>query len=149
VANLDCAAVRLVMAHGVLSATMGGRHRPVSRLEPWFALGRPEGAFARALLSAATQYWLFRTHQGRRCGDFIALDRSAANTSSARCFAIELKHATPLRFWWRGMQLLEYEAAAGYLAGHGCQVTTTVPVVGDAASVLRLLRGHVAVPSQT
>jgi hypothetical protein len=139
--TISCPAVRLIMAHGSLLATDGAQRRPISRLEPWYALRRPEGEFARDLLSSTTQYWLFRTHQQRRLGDFVALDRSAASDAPARCFAIELKRSARLRLWRRGIQLAECERLVAWFARYpACRVEATIPVVGEPASVLRLLR---------
>jgi hypothetical protein len=137
----DLLAVRLFMAHGSLLAAVGGRRRPISRLTAPFALWRAEDRFARDLLTFTTQYWLFRTHQQRRLGDFIALDRSSAAAAPARCFAIELKRSAPLRLWRRGIQLAECDGAVHWVARQAdCATATAVPVVGDATSVLQLLR---------
>jgi hypothetical protein len=142
--TISCPAVRLIMAHGSLVAVAGAQRRPISRLEPWYALHRPEDEFARELLSSITQYWLFRTHQQRRLGDFVALDRSAARGVPGRCFAIELKGSARLRLGRRGMQLAECDRLVAWFARYpACHVETTIPVVGEPASVLRLLRAKI------
>lgn len=129
------------MAHGSLFAAAGGKRRYVSRLAPGYALGSAEDGFAREVLTFITQYWLFRTHQQGKIGDFIALDRSPAGSEAARCFAIELKLSAPLRLWRRGIQLAECDQAVRWVALRAaCPAVTAIPVVGDAASVLGLLR---------
>jgi hypothetical protein len=134
-------AVRLFMAHGSLFADTGGKRQHVSRLAPGYALRSAEDVFARDVLTFATQYWLFRTHQQGRIGDFIALDRSSSATEPVRCFAIELKRSAPLRLWRRGIQLAECDQAVRWVAlqADGAALTA-IPVVGSADRVLELMR---------
>lgn len=136
--------VRLVMAHGALLFSNRRQRRPIARLAPPFALSGPERAFARALLVTQTRYWLFRTHQQQRAGDFIALDRSAAGPTVSRCFAIELKASSSLRLWRRGTQLTDCERAARWLQDHhAVTIDRVVPVVGERADLLTLLHSRV------
>jgi hypothetical protein len=135
-------AVRLVLVQGGLFSTSDGRQRLASQLDPGFALCRAELAFARQLLAAQTRYWLFRTHQQRAAGDFIAVDRSGSAASS-RWFAIELKRARRLRLGRPGIQLARCRQAVAWVAGrHGLAVAVLTEVVGDPAAVAGLLRGE-------
>jgi hypothetical protein len=134
-------AVRLIMAHGSLFVASGGKRKHTSRLAPGYALHGAEDVFARDVLTFTTQYWLFRTHQQGRIGDFIALDRSSSVREPVRCFAIELKRSAPLRLWRRGIQLAACDEAVRWVAlQSACPAVTAIPVVGDSESVLGLLR---------
>jgi|GEM_PF-4091146 len=134
-------AVRLVFARGALRALLGGQRCPISRLEARYALHEYEGTFARALLAAHSRYWLFRTSQQSRAGDFIAFDRSAARASSACCFAIELKLRAPIRLGRYGLQLSSCERVVSWIADrHALLACAPVPVWGDQAGVLQLLQ---------
>jgi hypothetical protein len=134
-------AVRLVFAGGALRALLGGQRRPISRLDARYALHEYEGAFARALLAAHSRYWLFRSDQQSRAGDFIAFDRSATRSSSICCFAIELKLRAAVRLGRFGVQLSSCEGVVGWLAErHALHVSAAIPVSGDHAGVLQLLR---------
>jgi len=134
-------AVRLVFAGGALRALLGGRPRPLSRLQASFALHDYEGAFARALLAAHSQYWLFRSSQQSRAGDFIVFDRSAPRLSLSRCFAIELKLRSKVRLGQYGLQLSYCERVVSWIADrHALAVSAAVPVCGDHTGLLQLLK---------
>ena len=134
-------AVRLVFARGALRALLGGQRRPISRLDARYALHDYEGTFARALLAEHSRYWLFRTSQQSRAGDFIVFDRSAARASSACCFAIELKLRASVRLGQYGLQLSSCERVVSWIAErHALVACAAVPVWGDHAGVLRLLQ---------
>jgi hypothetical protein len=142
-------AVRLVLVRGGLFCTSDGRRRFARRLDPGFALCPAELGFARQLLGVQTRYWLFRAHQQQAAGDFIAVDRSGG-AASGRWFAIELKQAQRLRLGRPGMQLARSGQAVAWVAArHGLAIARLTEVVGDAASVMALLRGEprVTLPS--
>lgn len=103
------------------------------RLREMFALGAPETAFARALLERRRNLWLYRTNQRHFCGDFVAIDMSAAR--DRRTYALELKSGEPLRLGAGGVQFAGLPAALaelGALIGNGPVVTAQ----GDAAAVM-------------
>ena len=138
---LHVPAVRLVFARGVLRALLGGQRRPLSRLDARHALHDYENQFARALLAAHSRYWLFRTSQQSRAGDFIVFDRSASRLSSAPCFAIELKLRASVRLGQYGMQLSYCERVVSWIAErHSLAASPAVPIWGDHAGVLQLLQ---------
>jgi hypothetical protein len=136
-------AVRLVFEGGALRVVLGGRRRPISRLDARYALHDYEGEFARTLLTAHSRYWLFRTSQQSRAGDFIVLDRSASRSYSACCFAIELKLRAAVRLGRYGVQLAYCEQVASWIAArHALSVAAAVPVWGDHSGVLQLLQAR-------
>lgn len=136
-------ALRLVFARGALRVVLGGRRRPLSRLEPRYALHDYEGEFARALLTVHSRYWLFRTSQLSRAGDFIVFDRSASRSSSVHCFAIELKLRASVRIGQFGIQLASCERVASWIAErYAWSVSAAVPVWGDHSGVLQVLRAR-------
>ena len=133
-------AVRLLLQRGHLFYTVSGQRCRTSRLSSPYALGGPEGVFARELLRARTQFWLFRTHQQQRAGDFIALDRSPGEAPGVG-FAIELKTSSTLKVGWRGTQLGECERAVRWLEAEHClSIERVLPVVGEHRTLLELLR---------
>ena len=137
-------AVRLLLQSGRLLYAASGQRHHTTRLSAPYALGGPEGVFARELLQLRTQFWLFRTHQQQRAGDFIALDRSPGEASNVG-FAIELKASSVLKLGWRGTQLGECERTVRWLeAQHGLSIERILPVVGEHGSLLELLRRRAA-----
>jgi len=67
-------------------------HRTAPRpLIARFALKCDEGRFARRLLERAPQHWVFRTQQGRGCGDFVVVDMSSPDPARRRAWALDLK----------------------------------------------------------
>jgi hypothetical protein len=133
--------VRLVLARGVLRALLSGKRRPLSRLEAPYALHGYEGEFARALLAAHSRYWLFRTNQQGRAGDFIVLDRSASERARSRCFAIELKLSAEVRLGQYGLQLAYCAHVVSWIADqHALTLADAMPVWGDHAGVMQLLQ---------
>jgi len=66
------------------------------RLLERFALADYEKRFARELLRARTNLWLFRSNQRSGCGDFVVVDMSSPNPSERRAVVVELKLGEPL-----------------------------------------------------
>ncbi len=94
------------------------------RLREMFALGEPEVAFARALLSRRRNLWLYRTNQRHFCGDFVAVDMSSPR--DRRTSALELKSGEPLRLDAGGVQMAGLASAlaeVAHLTGAGPVVT--------------------------
>lgn len=101
-----------------------------------FALGAPEVAFARAMLTRRRNVWLYRTNQRHACGDFVAIDMSAPR--DRRAYAIELKSDEPVRVGAGGLQLAGLDAAIAEprpILGDGPVITAR----GGAAAVLAWL----------
>jgi hypothetical protein len=61
------------------------------RLREQFEVSGPERRFARALLRAKTNLWLFRTNKTLFCGDFITVDRSSGDRRRREVQVLELK----------------------------------------------------------
>lgn len=109
-----------------------------------FAVSEDERAFARELLRRRPSLWLFRTHQRRFCGDFVALDMASPSPSRRRAWAIDLKQGGPLRIGGGGASVaftrlhlaVEEIAAETHAIAAGAAVER---VTGAAAVVLRHL----------
>ncbi len=82
-----------------------------------FAFKCDELEFARALLGHHARFWLFRTHQQRRCGDFAAVDMSPPDPGHRAVWVVELKRDAPVRAnQGAGLQLANAEALGAVLA---------------------------------
>lgn len=85
-----------------------------------FAFKCDELAFARALLERHPRYWLFRTHQQRRCGDFAAVDVSPPDPARRVVRVLELKRSEAVRVdRGAGLQLANAPALGPLLAEAG------------------------------
>ncbi len=104
-----------------------------------FAFKCDEHGFARELLERHPRYWLFRTHQQRRCGDFAAVDMSPPDPSRRVVRVIELKRAEPVRAnRGAGLQLVNAASVVAALAAESV-VTADASLerlTGDARAVL-------------
>jgi hypothetical protein len=56
-----------------------------------------EKQFARILLTKKTNFWLFRCHQQRFCGDFFVVDMSAGDQAKRKVYALDLKQGASLK----------------------------------------------------
>lgn len=108
-----------------------------------FAFKCDELGFARALLAQHPRYWLFRTHQQRRCGDFAAVDMSPPDPARRVVRVIELKRAAPLRVnRGAGLQLANAMELRAALAAHTRVVDEGAPVerlTGEADALIAWL----------
>lgn len=100
-----------------------------------FALASHELAFARALLTRRRNLWLYRTNQRHACGDFVAVDMSAAQ--DRRAYALELKSDEPVRLGGGGLQLANLDHALAELRPLG--LGDVITARGGAAAVLAWL----------
>ena len=102
-----------------------------------------ELAFARALLDRHPRFWVFRTHQQRRCGDFAAVDMSPPDPSRRVLRVLELKRAEAVRVdRGGGLQLSEVDGLREALAtgtGAVADVASIVRATGDARALLSWL----------
>jgi hypothetical protein len=107
-----------------------------------FAFKNDEHAFARTLLARRTELWLFRANQRAFCGDFVAVDMSAAAGARRRALVLELKLGAPLRVGNGGVQLRNAARAVRDLPlrheAIGDPPAFTV-LTGDGAALLDLL----------
>lgn len=65
--------------------------RACPRLLGLFAFKNDERRFALRLLELHARFWLFRTHQARFAGDFVAVDMSERRVARRRAFCVDLK----------------------------------------------------------
>lgn len=70
--------------------------RASPRLVAAFRLHPRERAFALELLRRKSNFWLFRTHQGASCGDFVVVDMSSPDKALRPVWVVELKLDEPL-----------------------------------------------------
>jgi len=100
-----------------------------------FAFKCDELAFARTLLTRHPRYWLFRTHQQRRCGDFAVVDMSPPDPALRTVWVVELKRAEPVRAHrGAGLQLAQADDLGAALAaalGIVPMDTVVAQAVGD------------------
>lgn len=83
-----------------------------------FRLCPDELRFARRLLEARTQLWLFRSDQRRACADFVVVDMSAPEPGNRTAHVIEVKLGRPVRTG-RGMQFTGTPRALAQLRAEG------------------------------
>lgn len=98
-----------------------------------FAFKCDELAFAREVLGRHSRFWLYRTHQQRRCGDFAAVDMSRPDPAQRVVRVLELKRGEDVRVE-RGVGLQLAQAA-----GLGAALAAQAGVVAEGASVARLV----------
>lgn len=115
-----------------------------------FAFKCDELGFARALLDRHPRYWLFRTHQQRRCGDFAAVDMSPPDPARRVLRVLELKRAEPVRVGRGGLQLAHADTLREALAaetGVVCDGALVERATGDMRELLAWLVGAPARPT--
>lgn len=66
------------------------------RLLSYFAFKNDERRFAVSLLERHARFWLFRTHQARFAGDFVAVDMSERRVKHRSAFCVDLKRGAKL-----------------------------------------------------
>jgi len=98
-----------------------------------FAFKNDERAFARRLLEKHSRFWLFRTHQQRFCGDFLAVDMASPDAAARRVYALDLK---------LGKDVVEGGGGAGNAFSNVDaavqDVAARLAVIDGAASAIRL-----------
>jgi len=113
-----------------------------------FALREHEKAFAKAMLSERTNFWLYRTDQRARCGDFIAVDMSSSAPEARVAYVIELKTGASLTVGRKGAstQLSGHRAALSAIAQTSVIAPSTraIVLVGSPESVLAALADRAA-----
>lgn len=111
-----------------------------------YAFKNDERDFARLLLRRQTRLWLWRSHQGAACGDFVILDLSAPDPLRRCAFLIELKQDRPLRVsdGPSGFQMRNAPDGLSELQARGL-IAPGAPVralIGDAREVLGYFEAH-------
>lgn len=114
-----------------------------------FAFKCDELEFAREVLCAHPRFWLYRTHQQRRCGDFAVVDMSSPDLTRRAVRVIELKRAEPLRIdRGAGLQLTNVESLRAQLSSEAKVVderATIERVTGDGRVVAEWLGRSVTI----
>lgn len=83
--------------HKLLMQELGISSREARELKASFDVSEPEKRFVRKLLRDKRNVWLYRCHQQRFCGDFVAVDMSSADLPMRPAAVIELKEREPVR----------------------------------------------------
>lgn len=109
-----------------------------------FELTEDERSFARELLRRRPAFWLFRTHQRRFAGDFVAIDMASASSARRRAWAIDLKLSAPLKVGGggAGVSFAQVDRAVAEIAEETGALTPSSMierVTGDGDAVLRHL----------
>ena len=108
-----------------------------------FRLSSRERGFARRLLRRRTQWWLWRTHQKRRAGDFALVDMSSPDPAIRTVWIVDLKLGRPVRWGGggAGIQLVNASLAVDELARAGVIARGSEPVlaVGGGGALLEAL----------
>jgi hypothetical protein len=104
-----------------------------------------ELAFAREVLARHPRYWVFRTHQQRRCGDFAAVDMSSPDPARRAVRVLELKRDEAVRVdRGVGLQMAQADALVGALveAGVVAEGAAVARVTGDGRALAAWLGGR-------
>jgi hypothetical protein len=103
-----------------------------------YAFKCDEHGFARALLGARTQLWLYRCNQRAACGDFVVVDVSPPWPRLRTAWVLELKRSAVLRFGAGGVQLADAEGARAQLVRDGVldPDRPLLPILGQGPEIL-------------
>jgi hypothetical protein len=108
-----------------------------------YAFKCDEHDFARDLLSARTNLWLYRSNQQAFCGDFVVVDVSSPDPARRPAYVLDLKRGAALRVGGggAGVQLRRAglaldEVARSGAVGKDCAWTAAT---GDRAALLAWL----------
>lgn len=114
------------------------------RLLSYFAFKNDERRFAISLLERHARFWLFRTHQGRFAGDFVAVDMSERRVARRNAWCIDLKRGAKvvLGGGGAGNAFVGLDALIDRLARERGVITSDHPLVratGDGARLVEVL----------
>lgn len=110
----------------------------------YFAFKNDERRFAAALLERHARLWLFRTHQARFAGDFLAVDMSERRVERRRAYCFDLKRGAKVVVGGGGAgnAFVGLPRAVRALAARRSVITPehdVLRVVGDGARLLELM----------
>jgi hypothetical protein len=77
--------------HALLKRGLGVSHAIAWHFAENFAFKNDEARFAKELLRRRGNFWVYRTHQARFCGDFVLVDMSSPRPAGRRVFVLDLK----------------------------------------------------------
>ena len=117
------------------------RRSELDQLTSAFAFCNDEELFAKELLHHKPNFWIFRTHQQRFCGDFIVIDMSSPDPELRSTWAIDLKTGADLKMGGggAGIQFQNVASAIDEIArtqGIITQETPCTRLVGDRTLLL-------------
>lgn len=100
----------------LLFLEMKVHRKKIHSLLPRFAFCCDEKLFVMNLLRNKTNYWVFRSNQQERCGDFTVIDMSSPNPKHRKVWVIDLKLQSPLRVGGGGAGIQFYKASSAITA---------------------------------
>ncbi|HEU4407624.1 MAG TPA: hypothetical protein VFS43_20330 [Polyangiaceae bacterium] len=126
---------RGVSIFSLLMRRLGVSHAIAWQLAENFAINNDEARFAKELLRRRGNFWVYRTHQARFCGDFVLVDMSSPRPSGRSVFVLDLKLGGRLKVGGggAGVQFRNAALAVGEIAAAG---------VIDASAPYELLSGN-------
>ncbi len=83
--------------HQLIMRELDVSSRRARELQTAYDVSEPERRFVRTLLRDKRNVWLYRCHQQRFCGDFIAVDMSHGEPRGRNVVVIELKEREAVR----------------------------------------------------
>lgn len=125
--------------HALVSRAIRPRRADWARAVHTYAFKCDEHGFARELLGARTELWLYRCNQRAYCGDFVVVDVSCPWPELRQAWAIELKLRTIFRVGVGGIQLRHVDSAREELVRAGVldpsrPISTVLGSAGDVLS---------------
>ncbi|HEU4537612.1 MAG TPA: hypothetical protein VFS00_26010 [Polyangiaceae bacterium] len=85
------ALARGVSVHALLKHVLGVSHAVAWNFAEHFAFKNDEARFAKELVRRRGNFWVYRTHQARFCGDFVLVDMSSPRPATRRVYVLDLK----------------------------------------------------------
>lgn len=134
---------RGVSLHALLMRALGVSHALAWNFAEHFAFKNDEARFAKELLRRRGNFWLYRTHQARFCGDFVLVDMSSPRPAGRSVYVLDLKLGGRLKVGGggAGVQFRNAALAVGEIARGGV-IDPTLPyelLSGDRGEVLAAL----------
>jgi hypothetical protein len=86
-----------------------------------FAYNNDEARFAKELVRRRGNFWVYRTHQARFCGDFVLVDMSSPRPAGRVAYVLDLKLGGRLKVGGggAGVQFRNAALAVGEIAERG------------------------------
>ncbi len=110
-----------VSVHALLKRGLGVSHAIAWHFAENFAINNDEARFAKGLLRRRGNFWVYRTHQARFCGDFVLVDMSSPRPAGRRVYVLDLKLGGRLKVGGggAGVQFRNAALAVGEIARGG------------------------------
>jgi hypothetical protein len=126
---------RGVSVYSLLMRRLGVSHALAWQFAENFLVNNDEARFAKELLRRRGNFWVYRTHQARFCGDFVLVDMSSPRPARRDVYVLDLKLGGRLKVGGggAGVQFRNAALAVGEIAASG---------VIDQAAPYELLSGN-------